>query len=375
MFNNNNYKNIKKIKIFSYYTGFTTASIIFLCFFFVITHRIGFQKLYQMISPKSMNKEYRSRIIDIDDNTLLELKKHKAVLDNCDNPTEQPAHDNFFVSPDKDLQYILRPGVKAYAHILKTGISLNFDPPVLYISKPASKLSPILQKFINEQARLSFTYQTDSSGFRKTLPEIDAEEIVLVVGDSVAFGVGVDDKNTAASFLQSNIGSSSRVINAGVGGYSAEQIYQVSSKLTNIYNFSTLIYIACQNDFKPKHDWTFMPDDIFTRFKSLSDNFGFKVIIVLHTYMEYNFNDIFGQEEYHKFIANLRYLVRNQCEEYDFSFYDWTDLVSNFRNKSKSVFSGFALYADHCHLSPLGNQLLADEIFNFISKENSASNR
>jgi hypothetical protein len=34
--------------------------------------------------------------------------------------------------------------------------------------------------------------------------------------------------------------------------------------------------------------------------------------------------------------------------------------------KEKSVFSRFALYADHAHLSPLGNALMAEKLFKIM---------
>jgi lysophospholipase L1-like esterase len=38
----------------------------------------------------------------------------------------------------------------------------------------------------------------------------------------------------------------------------------------------------------------------------------------------------------------------------------------DFLKVEKSIFSKFSLYTDHCHLSPLGNRLMAEKLFNTL---------
>jgi hypothetical protein len=37
------------------------------------------------------------------------------------------------------------------------------------------------------------------------------------------------------------------------------------------------------------------------------------------------------------------------------------EVVAQYGRAEKSIMARFALYADHCHLSPLGNRLLAEQ--------------
>jgi hypothetical protein len=54
------------------------------------------------------------------------------------------------------------------------------------------------------------------------------------------------------------------------------------------------------------------------------------------------------------------------CNESGYGYYDWADIVDDFLKLEKSIFSRFALCADHCHLSPLGNRLMAKKLLKTI---------
>jgi len=117
-----------------------------------------------------------------------------------------------------------------------------------------------------------------------------------------------------------------------------------------------------------KDDWIQEANNILARIKTISQRFGDNVVIVLHTYMEYTLRDIFHengwmQKRIEKTHA-LRSALPEMCKEYGYDYYDWTDIVADFMKREKSIFSRFALYADHCHLSPLGNRLMAAKVFN-----------
>jgi hypothetical protein len=58
----------------------------------------------------------------------------------------------------------------------------------------------------------------------------------------------------------------------------------------------------------------------------------------------------------------LRSALPSICKEYGYGYYDWTEIVDDFLIVEKSIFSRFALYADHAHLSALGNRLLAEKV-------------
>ena len=89
--------------------------------------------------------------------------------------------------------------------------------------------------------------------------------------------------------------------------------------------------------------------------------------------MEYNLRDIFLDNGWSKKkigkTHQLRQAMPELCKTNDFAYYDWTDIVEDYRVQEKSFLSGFALYADHVHLSPLGNRLLAEKLYNIIDSE------
>jgi hypothetical protein len=61
----------------------------------------------------------------------------------------------------------------------------------------------------------SFVASTDADGFRTTLPVRSGPEVVLLIGDSMAWGSGLDDSETLTSILQPKA-PELRFVNAGV---------------------------------------------------------------------------------------------------------------------------------------------------------------
>lgn len=177
----------------------------------------------------------------------------------------------------------------------------------------------------------------------------------------------MDDEFTIASHLQKIVGDRYRIINAGVGGYDGQQAFLKADRMSNKRQFAGLIYVACQNDFKKHEDWVEEAGNVLTRIKSISQKFGDNVIIVLHTYMEYSLYDIFLEKGWSKNrVAKthaLRRALPKMCERLGFEYCDWTKMVSEYMTVEGSILSRFALYADHCHLSPLGNKLMAERLY------------
>jgi hypothetical protein len=202
------------------------------------------------------------------------------------------------------------------------------------------------------------------------VPEVKSDKQILIIGDSVPFGVGVDDEYTVASQLQKMIGAQYGIINAGVGNYNGHQAFEMAKKLSNGKNFSGLIYVACQNDFMQAESWVADAADVLTKINTLSGRFNNNIIIIFETYMEYNLRDIFldsgWSDKRIEKTHSLRMSLPKITAGFGFEYYDWTDAVSKFMDKEKSIFSRFALYSDHAHLSPLGNRLLANELQSII---------
>lgn len=84
---------------------------------------------------------------------------------------------------------------------------------------------------------LPYTFQTNTLGFRGTAPRSNARPVVLILGDSFAFGMGVNDGETFPDTLQRTLqaeGYEGLVVhNAALPGYTiTDQIEQWREKLS-----------------------------------------------------------------------------------------------------------------------------------------------
>jgi hypothetical protein len=356
--------------IYPYLMGCLTVTVVFLLVCLFVGYKIGLKNISNLFSEVFPAVKYK-KVLSLPKDVLEELTELNAVIENAGNPTNQPEHNTLAVMSDDELTYVLRPNTKMFVNVLKSTKAFNFDPPVLYLSyDDRFRMSERLRAYIKEESRLQYSYSTDNHGFRTTVPSVDAPERVLIVGDSVPFGVGVADDSTAASHLQRLLGKRYRIINASVGGYDGQQAFLMAKKISNNTRFAGLIYMACQNDFMQKDDWIREAQSVLAEMKSISARFGDNVIIVLHTYMEYTLRDIFLENGWKKERIEKTHALRRALprisKEYGYGYYDWTDIVDDFMKEEKSIFSRFSLYADHCHLSPLGNRLMAESVFKTI---------
>ena len=188
--------------LFSYLTGLLTATVVFSLIFLFVGYKIGFSDLFTQLKNEIVPQE----VFRLPKDVLEELTHLKAAVGNANNPTKLPEHDTFLVRPDKDLEFILRPDVKVSVSMLKTTKPFNVDPPVLYLKHDDNQeYSNRLKAYIKEESRINYSYSTDSNGFRKTLPDVKSDKQILIIGDSVPFGVGVDDEHTVASQLQKKL--------------------------------------------------------------------------------------------------------------------------------------------------------------------------
>ena len=362
-------QDLQKINIiYPYVMGCLTVIFIFILLCLFVGYRIGSKNAFNIVHNVFPLAEYK-KVVNLPKDVLKELIKVNAVIENAGNPTEQAEHDTLAVIPDDELKYVLRPDTKMLVNMLKSTKAYNFDPPILVLKDDDQHLiSDRLRSYLKDESRLRYSYSIDKDGFRKTLPYVDSDKKVLIIGDSVPFGVGVDDEYTVASYLQKMVKNRYRIVNSGVGGYDGQKAFSMARRLSNSSKFAGLIYVACQNDFMGGEDWIKEAEDVLTKIKSISEGFNDNIIIVLHTYMEYNLRDIFLEDGWkEKRIRKtdaLRRALPEMCKKYGYDYYDWREIVTAFMEKEKSIFSRFALYADHCHLSPLGNRLMAAKVFN-----------
>ncbi len=359
----------KNKEIFSYISGFLTATLILFIFLLFVGYKIGYKKLGNNIVEivKIKRGEYGKTYKDIlylPNNIIDELKSLNAPVENARNVIPIAEDKKLLTQPDSALGFILKKNIKLDVHLLDFINNPNLDPPVLHYST-GDVLSNNLINYLKNQTILHYQYSTDENGFRTTLPKINANDKILVIGDSVTFGVGVDDTNTVVSKLQQIFGDSIKFINAGIGNYTGHQAIRKASIESQNNKYKSIVYIACQNDFESVND----AEKTLLALNNISNQFNKNITVVLHTYMEYNLQKFLflPEKSYWKEIGipladDLRKNFPNLCKKYGFNFLDWSTIIEEYKMENKSVFSPFNLYVDHCHLSPEGNSLMANHI-------------
>ncbi|MGB6279028.1 MAG: hypothetical protein WBG91_02305, partial [Syntrophobacteria bacterium] len=306
--------------IYPYLMGCLTVTIVFLLVCLFVGYRVGLKNISSLFSQVFPVAKYK-KVLHLPKDVLEELTELNAVIENAGNPTNQPEHNTLAVIPDDELAYVLRPDTKMFVSILRSTKAYNFDPPVLYLKHDDQfRMSERLRAYLKKESRLNYTYSTDDHGFRRTVPYVDSNKQVLIIGDSVPFGVGVADEFTAASHLQGMVGKRYRIINASVGGYDGQQAFSMAKKISNNTRFAGLIYVACQNDFMRKDDWIQEANNVLAGIKSISERFNNNIVVVLQTYMEYNLRDIFLQDGWKQKRIEKTHVLRRElpsiCKEY-----------------------------------------------------------
>ena len=364
----------KNNEIFSYILGLLSIGIIGLIFISFIGYKIGFKRLLNnskkiIVGERgAFSKKTYKDYLYLPDNIRDELILLKAPIGNAINPTNLERHTSYITKLDKNLGWDLIENTAVDIFMLKTNHPLNLDPPVLAL-KTDSYYSKDLKEYLKTQTRMKYKYSINELGHRTTIPIIKSNKKLLIIGDSVGFGIGVADSNTVASKLQKILGESIQINNASVGGYTGHQAVKMGLRESSKANYSNLIYIACQNDFRSVED----AKKTLTELKSIENRFQGNVLVFYHTYMEYNLEGILQTKGWWEQIGNpladsLNPFLLKYSSELGFNYLDWSSTVDSFKKEQKSIFAPFALYADHCHLSPLGNELMAQEINKVLNK-------
>jgi hypothetical protein len=351
--------------------GALTAGVIALAFFVFLGIRVGFTTIWEKtgVSLTDMVLDMPSELVD-------ELAAMGAVIENAGNPTGAREHDTIMVRPDDELGYALQPNASVDAYQIRAGDSVNLDPPVVYV-KAGSEMSDALRAYLEERTRVRYTYNIDENGFRRTVPEVDAEEKILMVGDSGLFGVGVDDENTIASSLQRLVGDSYCVVNAGVAGYDGERAFEAARKLSETEDYEVLVYVAHNNDFyEPRHiSNPAKARRVIASFESLKGRFPGGVVVALLTFLEYTGEVVLLSQGWRRerieAVDRLRGEFPSMTERAGFSFVDWTDIVEEIRAQEKTIFAPWSLYVDHAHPAPRASRLLAERIYDALQERSS----
>lgn len=165
-----------------------------------------------------------------------------------------------------------------------------FEPlaPIAVHHPRNAKLSPELMKFFLDYGRGAHKLTTNATGERVTIPLLEAPRKVLVAGDSVAFGILLDDADTLASRLQAKDGTR-QYVNLGVPGASAEQILCNLTRAIARYQgqVEEIVYFYSEDDFAAGQKFG-TPEEVVTAIKELVGNGSIAKITVVYAPSLYN---------------------------------------------------------------------------------------
>ena len=241
-----------------------------------------------------------------------------------------------------------------------------FDPPVLFYDEAASVSQP-LREFIEKYAVRRVTYNTNSEGERLTVPAIEAHDIVLVAGDSVANGVMIQDKETLSSNLQQH-DTARKYVNLGVAGVTAAEIVCNLTSAAKRYHgrIKELVYVYCENDFRPDEPFG-QPEDVISWLTDYVKREGITKVKVILAPAIFNvvpqvtrFNGYRGEgHPTHKLeVEHLEKLAAKA----GFEFFNIADLALRETQERGTSYAALSLFVDIRHLSPYGTAKLADTI-------------
>jgi len=242
---------------------------------------------------------------------------------------------------------------------------MNFDPPVLYVPADAT-MSPELTAFLKTATRVRYTFSTTADGLRATVPITHSPRRVLIVGDSVAFGLGVDDDATMASQLQRAAAGRFEVVNAAVAGYGREQVLLVAQRQLAARPAEALIYVANTTDFEGDSAPELLRSagEMIERLAALKGGAARRIVVMLTGYLEYAVRDvvnarIHGWHGQWVHTDDLRRELPRLTRQFGLEFIDANGLVDATVQAEGTIFSPFAMFVDHAHLSRNGHRLAA----------------
>lgn len=143
-----------------------------------------------------------------------------------------------------DYEAFIRPHRVESEHHLYTP-----DPERVYALKPNHSL--IAKNFISDEL---YSVSTDSMGFRSHQTEPFATKKILFLGDSITFGLLVENNETFASHVQrllngsKNLSGRTQTFNAGVPGYCSLLGSIYLKQLLSSHSFNTLVLGFGMND-------------------------------------------------------------------------------------------------------------------------------
>jgi hypothetical protein len=260
----------------------------------------------------------------------------------------------------------LRPNVRKKFTFLRTSFFETFNPLVLFYDA-GRELPPVVENFIDRYAERLITFSTNSLGERTTVPLVEAEDMVLVAGDSVALGAMVEDRETLASVLQRR-DPQRQYVNLGIGGADAWEIQCALKRAGERYpgRIRKLIYLFCENDFD-EDETLGTPEKAMAALVDWVRRHRVDDTVVVYAPYIYNvvpsFTRLRGERgERFDFNADEKARLEALVRQAGFGWIDFGALPLAESKALGTRFGALSLYVDVVHLSPQGALRLADAL-------------
>lgn len=259
-----------------------------------------------------------------------------------------------------------RPDIAKTVTFLRTPLFETFNPIVMFYDAGRTLSAP-LSRLVDRYAVRLTSYSTDAFGLRRTVPLVDAADMVWVAGDSVAVGAMVDDVETLASVLQSH-DSERRYLNLGHGGAEAAEIRCNLERAADRYpgRVRELIYVYCENDFDESESMG-TPESVIGWLQQFVAEQGIGRTTVV--YAPYIFNVVPEStripgtrgERFEDHVDEKARLIRLVADA-DFDWLDFGEIALDEADAQGSPFGALSMYIDVVHHSPQGIERLAQAL-------------
>lgn len=326
-----------------------------------------FLSLAGLVGDKGDNTAaYKPYFANLDDLAqLLPLIKEGGVgIGN--SPINTKTEDAAIKTVDAKGCPVIKPNMRKVAYFLHSSTVNPFES-ISVFHDADRQLDPRLTEFLERYRGPRATLTSNAEGERITVPDVKADRVVLVAGDSMAFGAMVDDAETIASRMQAT-DSARRYVNLGVPGVDADQIICRLEDAAERYNgkIDELIYVYCENDFKPGNPYG-TPPEVISWLKGFVDREKVGKVTVIFAPMIYmvapELTRIEGTEgarypRHEEQRAELKGLV-------EAAGYRWLDIGTLAReeeDRQKTHFGVLSFFVDNGHPSPLGTQRIVERL-------------